>query len=52
MYYSFIAETNLCNDDQFRCNSGQCVNNSKRCDFVPDCLDRSDEQNCAEGCLK
>ena len=22
---------------------------SKRCDFVPDCLDRSDEQNCAVG---
>ena len=32
-----------CRTDQFRCNSGQCIEGSRRCDRTVDCPDRSDE---------
>ena len=45
----FFAEGNTCSDDQFRCGSGQFIEMSRKCDFVTDCLDRTDELNCPKG---
>ena len=35
-----------CSDDQFTCDSGQCVSQYGRCDQYKDCFDNSDEQGC------
>ena len=35
-----------CNDDQFTCNDGQCIDIERRCDQTPNCNDRSDEVHC------
>ena len=37
-----------CRDDQHRCGDGSCVDADRRCNGVPDCTDRSDEQGCRE----
>jgi len=36
-----------CNDDQFKCNDGQCIPSAWLCDFEIDCLGGEDE---GEGC--
>lgn len=35
--------TNLCSDDEFECNNGQCIPLDKVCDENRDCSDSSDE---------
>ena len=42
----FIAEEMKCNSTQWKCNSGQCIEDVERCDFRKHCLDSSDEENC------
>ena len=37
-----------CTRDQFECESGGCVDFSRRCDGRPDCRDRSDELECSK----
>ncbi len=37
-----------CTRDQFECESGECVDFSRRCDGRPDCRDRSDELECSK----
>ena len=38
-----------CNDDQFQCANGICINKNWFCDFDNDCGDMSDEpSNCSE----
>lgn len=59
--YSWLAERGLCGrprgaviplslspceDDEFTCNTGDCVTRSLRCDFRYDCSDGSDEVDC------
>lgn len=37
-----------CPSDQFRCDSGQCIDSRRKCDGRPDCDDASDEDNCCQ----
>ncbi|KAK3099485.1 hypothetical protein FSP39_005130, partial [Pinctada imbricata] len=39
-----------CSSDEFRCDSGQCVPQTSRCDRYTHCQDKSDEYNCPD-CL-
>ena len=45
---SYITELKLsgCEEKEFSCNNGQCVNIDLRCNQLPDCRDDSDEENC------
>ena len=45
--YTSQLKMSSCNTDgEFSCNDGQCVTMEERCDQVPDCRDKSDEENC------
>ena len=35
-----------CEDDEFTCGNGDCVETIFRCDKVTHCMDNSDEQSC------
>jgi hypothetical protein len=35
-----------CALNNFKCNNGECINSTSRCDQSIDCRDGSDEQNC------
>ncbi|XP_071114662.1 atrial natriuretic peptide-converting enzyme-like isoform X1 [Haliotis cracherodii] len=37
-----------CGSDQLRCDSGQCVDGSSRCNRKIECFDQSDETSCSE----
>ncbi len=47
-----IAAQAPCNDHQFRCDNGQCIEISKRCDAVFNCVDFTDEFKCGMPHLK
>uniref|UniRef100_A0A2C9JWJ1 VWFD domain-containing protein n=1 Tax=Biomphalaria glabrata TaxID=6526 RepID=A0A2C9JWJ1_BIOGL len=38
--------SNTCNDDEFRCNDGHCINEKLKCNGVADCRDGLDEFDC------
>ena len=37
-----------CRNEAFRCNNGECIPLSRRCDGFPVCSDAEDERNCCE----
>ena len=37
---------NLTDDGEFTCDDGQCINMKYRCDQLPHCKDKSDEEGC------
>ncbi|PIK58440.1 hypothetical protein BSL78_04661 [Apostichopus japonicus] len=39
----------VCADNQFRCDTGECINPVFVCDFISDCSDGSDESSCVQG---
>ena len=45
--YPLFSET-TCDDDQFRCTNGRCIDLSWHCDQDDDCSDQSDEKDCRE----
>ena len=44
--YTIELKMSGCQDGNFTCDDGQCVSMDQRCDQLPDCLDKSDEENC------
>ncbi len=40
--------SSLCDEDQFTCDSGECVPHYDKCDKIEDCSDGSDELNCGK----
>lgn len=43
-----IVEHMTCKSSQWQCHTGQCIDKDRRCDFLRDCLDGSDEKNCGK----
>ena len=44
--YTTELKMSGCLEGNFTCNDGQCVSMDQRCDQLPDCRDKSDEENC------
>ena len=44
--YEIELKLTGCNDNEFTCHDGHCIEMEKRCDQLPQCEDKSDEQNC------
>ena len=45
---TYITELKMsgCEENEFTCDDGQCVRMDLRCSHLPDCRDKSDEENC------
>ena len=44
--YTTELKMSTCSEEEFTCDSGQCVPMEKRCNQLSDCRDKSDEKNC------
>ena len=44
--YSVELKMSGCQEGKFTCNNGQCVSMEQRCNQLPDCRDKSDENDC------
>ena len=44
--YETKLSLTACTNEEFNCDSAQCVPITSRCDGIPDCEDRSDEKAC------
>ncbi|XP_067342984.1 MAM and LDL-receptor class A domain-containing protein 1 isoform X2 [Channa argus] len=43
-------ETSVCPPSWFACHSGECIEETKMCDFTPDCPRGEDESSCPHRC--
>ena len=44
--YKIALKLTGCKESEFTCSDGQCIRMEERCDQIPQCRDKSDEQNC------
>lgn len=47
----YIFNAGTCSRGEFRCNTGECIPASRRCDLRVDCHDGSDENDCSKYCI-
>lgn len=45
--YELTLSLSSCNETQFTCSGGVCIDMASRCDNINDCSDRSDEADCS-----
>lgn len=45
---SVVVETIICGPLQYKCNSGECIANSYKCNGIIDCRSRDDEFDCGK----
>ncbi|XP_070565015.1 MAM and LDL-receptor class A domain-containing protein 1-like [Ptychodera flava] len=52
VYPPTVAPTggNPCGPSKFTCADGQCIDENQKCDFVTQCVDKSDEAECPTFC--
>lgn len=43
---TFALNFNNCSDQEFSCDDGFCLDIEKRCNYIPNCADESDELHC------
>ena len=44
--YTIELKMSGCQEGNFTCDDGQCVSMDQRCNQIPDCRDKTDEENC------
>lgn len=45
---SEVVDTIICGPSQYKCNSGECIANSYKCNGIIDCRSRDDEFDCGK----
>ena len=48
LHIYIVSLIGVCNDVQFSCNNGECVDAEMECDREYDCSDESDEWDCSK----
>lgn len=46
MHFCFFSCCTACATNEFRCDDGICIDETYHCDDIPDCIDKSDENEC------
>ena len=45
--YEIVLMLSKCKEFEFSCTDGSCIPIGKKCDYIPDCFDKSDENDCS-----
>ena len=45
---TIFCKQHKCEKNEYQCANGQCIPKRYECDYVSDCFDKSDEENCSK----
>ena len=47
-YFSYViyCSKGACEENEFECANGECIDGNRKCDSIVDCFDDSDENGC------